>query len=193
MPNKNRKSRKNLILLISLVIIFILCLIFDNHIFQFIQQIKISSGISLNLDFVESYFFYAIILILSITLIFIDPQIKNKKQSFFHYIFGLICAIILTYILKFSIARQRPTPQDGSSLDKYSFPSGHAAFTSSLLSFLRNKAIFIIWAIITILVAIERVWQGAHYPSDVVASIIIGYFVPMLLSKALKRKQSAVK
>jgi membrane-associated phospholipid phosphatase len=189
---KERKkiNKKGIIILSILLVLFILSLIFDNQIFRFIQETRIKTGLNLKSDFIESYFFYAVVFVISLILIIVDNKIKNKKSQIFHFIIGLISAVLLTIILKWIVARPRPIPSYGKLLiDEKSFPSGHSTVVFSLIPFLKNKAFLITWLIISILIAILRVWQGAHYPSDVVAGAIIGYIVPIITTRILKRKR----
>lgn len=60
--------------------------------------------------------------------------------------------------------------------DKYSFPSGHtaAAFCFALLIASLYPHIAPLLYIFASLVAISRVANGVHYPSDVVAGVVLG-------------------
>lgn len=60
----------------------------------------------------------------------------------------------------------------------YSFPSGHTqnftTWTSLTAMQLKKKWFTILVTILILLVAFSRVYLGAHYPSDVVVSVVIG-------------------
>lgn len=62
------------------------------------------------------------------------------------------------------------------SLDEYSFPSGHTlhaiAFSVVLCAYYPAMA-WVLWPF-TVLLAVSRVVLGLHYPSDVLAGIVIG-------------------
>ena len=68
-------------------------------------------------------------------------------------------------------------------LDKYSFPSGH---TLHATSFSITSAYFIpelAWIVIpfAVLVAISRIILGLHYPTDVLAGIILGTGISVII------------
>ena len=60
----------------------------------------------------------------------------------------------------------------------YSFPSGHTqnftTWTSLTAMQLKKKWFTVLVTILILLVAFSRVYLGAHYPSDVVVSVVIG-------------------
>ena len=60
----------------------------------------------------------------------------------------------------------------------YSFPSGHtqnfATWTSLTAMQLKKKWFTITVALLILLVAFSRVYLGAHYPSDVIVSVVLG-------------------
>ena len=94
---------------------------------------------------------------------------------------GLI-ALALYRLLKRHI--RRPRPCEGNQgvvalvapLDRFSFPSGHTlhavAFTTVASAWFPSLAILLIP--FALLIALSRVVLGLHYPSDVLAAIVIG-------------------
>lgn len=96
--------------------------------------------------------------------------------------------ITTTFILKDLVKRERPfrklknvkhSKKDEMFLDPYSFPSGHSALSFCLatsLSLRYSDKTFLIASLYTYstLVAFGRVYIGVHYPSDVLAGMIIG-------------------
>jgi len=88
-------------------------------------------------------------------------------------------------ILKKHFARPRPyiacpdIRACAKSLDEYSFPSGHtlhAVGFGLLLCAYYPMLVWVVWPF-ALLVALSRVVLGLHYPSDVVAGAVIGFFM----------------
>lgn len=187
-----KKSLSLLIIILAIALIFILSLIFDTQISSFFIMLRAKTGISL--DFVEQdLIIYPIILFFQVLFVLIDsPAWKDKKKNIFYFVLSLIITFLVTTLLRAVIPRERPLPSQHKflidvSLDKNSFPSGHTSFTFTLFSFIKKKALVIIWIVFSIFIMISRLWNGMHYPSDVIAGAIIGYFVPILFVKLIKR------
>jgi undecaprenyl-diphosphatase len=106
-----------------------------------------------------------------------------------------LAASTLSLILKYSIKRARPfiTYPDIEKLSEagsYSFPSGHTAeaFTIAIgaLLLFRKKQFSIPILIWAILVAYSRMTLGVHFPSDIIASIVIALVICISIKKYLK-------
>ena len=107
--------------------------------------------------------------------------------------FGSVCcgALITNLILKDFVARPRPfnnvvMPYYGYWLsvgspaeDGFSFPSGHvtaaAAGVTALALVVKNRKV--LWAYVYVaLMCVSRCYLMAHYPSDVLAALVVGVF-----------------
>jgi undecaprenyl-diphosphatase len=94
---------------------------------------------------------------------------------------------LLVMIIKFSVRRSRPEGEWGRiyrSTDPHSFPSGHAARSTMLaivglgLGPLWLGLALIVWAP---LVGIARIAMGVHYPTDVIAGMLLGVVIGFLI------------
>lgn len=95
---------------------------------------------------------------------------------------SLIVSTIVVQILKRTFARNRPywilenLNTYGIDLSDYSFPSGHSAgsFSVAIIIALNFKELGLLFLTLALLVAISRIYLAVHYPTDVVAGILIG-------------------
>lgn len=136
-----------------------------------------------------------------IILLFITAGIFIKKKNFsdFKYVIGNVgIGVILMQVIKHIIKRVRPSwkwiIQGG-----FSYPSGHtisALLLYGTLMLLVNKKVkgnlrvplMIFLIIMIILTGLSRVYFGAHYLSDVVASILLGIII-LIISNIFMNKE----
>lgn len=95
----------------------------------------------------------------------------------------------ITYSLKSLLSRERPYNMlknlntFGIILKDYSFPSGHTSASFSVATIIAlnipNMAIFVMC--IALLVGISRIYLGVHYPTDVLAGMILGIGVAFIV------------
>lgn len=93
---------------------------------------------------------------------------------------GILLTAAVVMVIKFTVRRSRPAGEWGRiyrSTDPHSFPSGHAA-RAVMLAVLGAAlgppwlgVVLLVWAP---LVGLARVVLGVHYPSDVVAGMVLG-------------------
>ena len=107
---------------------------------------------------------------------------SSGRSLFLALIFAFAAQLPVYYLLKNNIKRERPYRkiENLSNLimppDQYSFPSGHTAGAFIIAEiagfhFPALQRLLIIWAV---LVGISRIFLRVHYPSDVIAGMILG-------------------
>ena len=108
------------------------------------------------------------------------------------YFSGLIIDVIVITVLKLTFRRSRPAHnQDDmvgavTSVDKYSFPSGHATRAAMLTGFFvchvcdsaRHLIYIVLWSIC---VSLSRVALGRHHLIDVICGYIVGLLEYLIL------------
>lgn len=95
--------------------------------------------------------------------------------------------IVLNTLLKVGFTRPRPQVFAwGTSVVSWSFPSGHAmsaAVAYGTVAYLAarlqqrhlHRVVTLVWAaVMIVLISVSRLYLGVHYPSDVLAGVIIG-------------------
>ena len=144
-------------------------------------------------------------LILALISLIFDKE--NGKWIFLGVILSVVIYFILNdLILKQSLAsiffRERPYiayPNEiistGEMFVDSSFPSGHMSITVTLLTlfiyFYRKQWVWITAILFTILMAFSRMHNGMHYPSDILAGMILGVgygFLTILIVNKMKKR-----
>lgn len=145
-------------------------------------------------------------------LLFFPKTRKTALGMAFAMMMGLV---ICNMILKPMVGRMRPYDFQINELGKtwndilltgkllvdtphdYSFPSGHtiASFEACVVLLLNDKRMGIPALILAILIAFSRMYLYVHYPTDVIASVILGtlfgvlgYLLSHKLSFSMKGK-----
>lgn len=114
----------------------------------------------------------------------------GKRFYALYFVLSVFSVAIVTFILKYIVARPRPSPelinQISSHLYNDSFPSGHVTFFIGCFGFIaylaytRVKLLLLKWLILTICitliatVGISRIYVGAHWFSDTLGAYLIG-------------------
>ncbi|MFB9315502.1 YegS/Rv2252/BmrU family lipid kinase [Nocardioides plantarum] len=119
--------------------------------------------------------------------------VKNHRRAAVYVAGVMLVTSGLTTLAKLLFARSRPEWQDLEEvLNSKSFPSGHASSSAALagvvivIAFMlvRRSAIrrllSALAALMAVVVALDRVLLGRHYPSDVVAGALLGVAVVLL-------------
>ncbi len=149
------------------------------------------------------------LLISLVVLIIIFKEKKNAAKIFLIILAAIILHFLFTdFIIKGFIANQgfertRPylaypneiSPIGNLSTDS-SFPSGHVSIIVAFLFipcyFYRKKFVWILSGILVVLMALSRLHNGMHYPSDVLFGALFGKAYGFIAIKAIeyyKRKK----
>ena len=122
---------------------------------------------------------------------------QNKKSAYLLFITFLI-SIVLAFIIKLIVLRQRPIgtlAYPFTNIINYSFPSMHSMVAFALLPILiknvpRQKHF---WVLFAFLVAFTRIYFGFHFLSDVIFGAFVGYFIGKFLLDLYKKKKLWIK
>ncbi len=138
--------------------------------------------------FLAGYLQYLLIAIFLLLLFFSKYAKQEKLRLFWVTVVSIIVARLgITELIRFFYHRSRPfvTYQVHQLLSQngWSFPSGHSAFFFAMATaiFLYNKKWGIGFFLAAILMNINRVIAGVHYPSDIIGGAIVGMAVAYIV------------
>lgn len=124
-------------------------------------------------------------------IVYIYFKRQNKKEAIYATI-TVILAILLNHLVELFYFHPRPFVDGlGVMLEEHiadsSFPSDHTTFmlalSWSLIMFKKTKKIGRNMLIIGILLGICRVFEGVHYPFDILGATIMGYLSAVIIFK----------
>ena len=131
-------------------------------------------------------------------LLFIIP--KTRKTGLGMAIAMMIGLIVCNITLKPLVARIRPYDLQlqefgitiqllGDKMHDFSFPSGHtiASFEAAVVMLKNSKKLGIPAMILAVLISFSRLYLYVHYPTDVIASVILGTLFALIGNFIAKR------
>ena len=125
------------------------------------------------------------------------------KNSYAFYVFCSVwLAFLTTGVLKFLIGRSRPIIYEALDMVLFvpgtfetifnSMPSGHSAVSFAglvMIGLLMPRFKWLTWSL-AIIVAVSRIYIGAHWPSDIVFGAVVGMVCADVVKVVLKRINS---
>lgn len=122
---------------------------------------------------------------------------KTRKIGLVIIIALVLNGIICNIILKPMVGRIRPFDVNTSikllinKPSDFSFPSGHtsASFVVASVLFFRKSKLFVPSLILGILIGFSRLYLYVHYPSDVLAGLILGIVCGYIGHKIVASKE----
>ncbi|AKL97778.1 glycosyltransferase family 39 protein [Endomicrobium proavitum] len=174
----------------------------DHAVFKFINQnmhikpLDYLMGAFSYLDSKNFNLWFISVLIVSIVILW-----NNKKEKFWTSVAllasVLVASSLITYFLKHYFERPRPlaTFGDGNvnifyeKLYKNSFPSGHtqSVFAACAFMFMTVRKYWYLYIILAVGMGFERIYVGAHFPSDVVAGATVGTVTAYVIVTLFKK------
>jgi len=140
--------------------------------------------------------------ITSITLIISAWLLYQRNiPAALHWGAAILFGAILTRVLKISLQIPRPDPGMFPDTSHYSFPSAHSTMAMLLYGFLsiiisreiradKRIHVYAFFGIIISLIAISRLYLGAHWLSDVIGGLALGLIWITLLGITYRRHPS---
>lgn len=135
------------------------------------------------------------LIIFSLALVYL---LLRSRRAFWIALFSAILARgILTEIVRYFYQRPRPfaaLPDVKLLIEKEAsepaFPSGTTAFifAIAIAAYLYDKKIGVILIVLASILALARIYTGAHYPLDIAGGVAVAGLAVFMITKLLKYK-----
>lgn len=191
-------KKREIIFAFLIILVIVVSFYFDSEIVKGISLIRNSflDEVFLGLTFVSS----SVIIFFFLTSLFLWRE--RKRKWIFPLWFTLFLSVVVSFLLKVAVQRQRPF-QLGivsvlSVLEKsshliwdFSFPSFQAMLAFCAVPILSKEfpKFKYVWIVFASLVAFSRVYFGLHFLSDVIAGGAIGYLLGVIVIKIEKENK----
>jgi YegS/Rv2252/BmrU family lipid kinase len=119
--------------------------------------------------------------------------VRNHRRAAYLTIGVMVATSLATTLLKDAFGRARPVWQDADALlHNNAFPSGHASSIAAYAGLVTvlvamlvrrssvRRAAYVAAGLVVVVVCADRVLLGRHFPSDVVAGVLLGAFFVLL-------------
>ena len=119
--------------------------------------------------------------------------VKNHRRAAYLTVGVMLATSVATTLLKETFGRTRPVWQDPVALlVNNAFPSGHASSIAAFAGLVMvlvamlvrrsnvRRGAYVVAGLVVVLVCADRVLLGRHFPSDVVAGVLLGAFFVLL-------------
>lgn len=160
------------------------------RIVEIINHLGLNSFLDKITSFLSNNFALASLLLLVLILVYFLDQ-KKGKFVLISIIIALFLHLLITELFfkhllpQFGLFRVRPFlayPDQITLIGKYisdsSFPSSHVSSLTAVMTVITFYYRKIFWAaiVVVVMMGLIRLHNGVHYPSDVLAGIILGIF-----------------
>lgn len=130
-----------------------------------------------------------------VSSVFIILYILGLRWEAFGAVFAAVSSSSVNYLVKVAIRRPRPSADlvdVFTTLNSYSFPSGHVMFYTAFFGFLlflayvllkrsiRRTAALLLFLFMILSVGVSRMYLGEHWASDVIGGYILGSLMLIL-------------
>jgi len=132
--------------------------------------------------------------------------VLKKRSHIIPVVLTLLGNLIFVSLVKTILARPRPLLANALVYEEsYSYPSGHSLIAITiyglliiyLFTFVKSHAIrrlsVIVGVILILIVGFSRIYLGAHWPSDVLASYLIGICWLSLILFLIEHRERIIK
>ncbi len=146
----------------------------DERFFQSVPEVNSKLGHMVSALILSAWLFVGI---------FVLSRVLLSERIFL--ISAMTGSLVLNTCIKYALKRERPSKIDAFSnrfhisVQKASFPSCHAqlAFTALPLIWWYYPSLLLPVLFLAFITAVSRLTFGRHWFSDIIAGVIIGYFV----------------
>jgi undecaprenyl-diphosphatase len=175
-------KKKNKIIFVFGILIFLVSFLFDKLVFQFVDFLK-NSIADILMNWI-THFGSVFVVLIFITSLFLWEE--KKREWIFPLWLTFVISIGVTFFLKLLTQRIRPIGiinYPFINLINYSFPSMHTAVAFAAIPILDKEfpKLKLFWILFACFVGFSRIYFKMHYLSDVIFGALLGYCMGLLV------------